>query len=392
MKRRKFLLTSGTAVIGTGGIGNYNRPVLGLEFNLDAKISKSPSDVSSVLIDFTKFDLVPMYVDESLGNADISITVDVEGSDVLQHSVDQRLVNGKRITKDDLDGIIPVIVDGVPDDMPVVEGSVIVDVDHPSVSQSYSQFFNISDDTTPVAASRLIAWYPFEDKAQDRTAGGSLFGDSTDYSGSVHEATKLDTGGVTDIVEGENSTAYDIGAGEAASRYNDSGSSLSSFTVCSWIKISGINNTYPGIVTAVPSEDDKDYEDGFTFQLHDGALDMESRIITDNQAYGKHSPTNNDITVGDGIPRDKWVHVAWTHDSSTGNNAFYVNGKQEITFGGSSGFSINADRLTIGERYYKNEPSGGYQNSLEGQQDDARIYNTNLSDRQITEIYDRTKP
>lgn len=392
MRRRKFLSLSGSGFLCSTAVMGSNDPVLAVDFTLDAGVNADPSDVSSILVDFTQFTLLPMYVDESAGDASITVKVDITGLDTVTRSIDQKLINGQVITESDLSGVTPLKVDRVPDDVSAVEGDVTVELDHSSVSETYSQSFYLSDDETPVAASDLVAWYPFENGSQDETAGDSTFGDATDYSGSVHNATKLDNGGVTDIIQGVNSTAYDIASGDAAVRYNDDGPSLSSLTVCSWVKISGVNNDYPGIVSVVPSDGIKDYESGFTFQFYEGALDMEARIITNGQGYGSHTPTNSSITVGNGIPRNEWVHVAWTYDSSTGDNAFYVDGEKEITFGGSSGFSINADRLTIGERYYKNQPSGGYQNSLEGQQDDARIYDANLSDSEIQEIYNRTKP
>jgi len=63
----------------------------------------------------------------------------------------------------------------------------------------------------PVAASDLVAWYPFRSgTGEDLTAGDSNFGDTTDYSASVNGATFKPSGGVTDIQTGANSGAFDF--------------------------------------------------------------------------------------------------------------------------------------------------------------------------------------
>jgi len=63
----------------------------------------------------------------------------------------------------------------------------------------------------PVAASDLVAWYPFRSgTGEDLTAGDSRFGDTTDYSAVVNGATFQASGGVTDIETGANSGAFDF--------------------------------------------------------------------------------------------------------------------------------------------------------------------------------------
>lgn len=249
---------------------------------------------------------------------------------------------------------------------------------------------NVTDPSTipdSVLTEDLVAWYRFEDgDARDYASNNEFpnvtWADPTAYDGSVN-ATYNTTTSVKDF-ESDSSGYYNVASGEYASRYYDSGSTISSLTVCAWIRINGLNNSYPGIVSAVPTNKSNDYEDGFTFQFYDSsnALDMEARdIIT------RHAPSNSDTTVGDGISTGEWEHVVWTYDSKTGDNRFYVDGSRAISFTGSSGFSLDLDRLTIGQRYYSS-----YQNSLVGDIDDVRIYNRSLDDSEVSNIYNATKP
>ncbi|AFH21499.1 hypothetical protein OSG_eHP2_00130 [environmental Halophage eHP-2] len=79
--------------------------------------------------------------------------------------------------------------------------------------------------TLPVAASNLVAWYPFRSgTGEDITAGDSNFGDTTDYSAVVNGATFQSSGGVTDIQTGANSGAFDFdGVDDDLQPQNDSG-------------------------------------------------------------------------------------------------------------------------------------------------------------------------
>lgn len=151
MKRRRFLLASGTALLGSTAIKGYQQPAIGLDFDLSANVNIDPSTVDSILVDFSKFELLPQYVDENAGKSTIKITLDVDNQDTVQNSTEQQLKNGQKITKTDIDGITPMIVDGI-DAENVLSGEVRIQVDHPDVSDSYVQEFSITTD--PISGIR----------------------------------------------------------------------------------------------------------------------------------------------------------------------------------------------------------------------------------------------
>lgn len=76
MKRREFLLASGSAILTGTAIGSLQRPALGLEFEISAVPSKKPMNIDSILIEFTNFDMTPTYLDERMNHEIVSCTVD----------------------------------------------------------------------------------------------------------------------------------------------------------------------------------------------------------------------------------------------------------------------------------------------------------------------------
>ena len=166
MKRRRFLLASGTAVLSSTAIPSSRQPVVGLDFNLSADVNADPSTVDSILVDFTHFELLPKYLDEDAGKATITITLDVDNKDPVQYSTDQQLTNGQKVTKSDIGNMIPLVVDGI-GSTSVINGEVRITVEHPSVSDSYKQSFFVSDNGTPEPIDNPIIWYPMNEGSGD---------------------------------------------------------------------------------------------------------------------------------------------------------------------------------------------------------------------------------
>jgi len=89
----------------------------------------------------------------------------------------------------------------------------------------------------PVAASDLVAWYPFRSgTGEDITAGDSNFGDTTDYSATVNGATYKPNGGVRDIKTGANSGAFELDGTDDTLDLGTVADSDQSLTIMTWLK------------------------------------------------------------------------------------------------------------------------------------------------------------
>ena len=230
--------------------------------------------------------------------------------------------------------------------------------------------------TLPVAASDLVAWYPFRaGTGEDLTAGGSDFGDTTDYSASVNGATFQASGGVTDIQTGANSGAFDFDGTDDRLELGTVADSDQSLTFMTWVKLDSASvSNFARIITKA-----------------DVRNENEGDIVLGQNNSGKFRmfATNNGFTfvTGSTVPSaDTYFHVASRYDFSTGSLSLFVNGQPEATKTVGQ-LSPNATRpWVIGD---ESEP-GKFK--LDGTLDDARIYQAALSDSQINQIYLNTEP
>lgn len=143
MRRRGFLLATGSALLGSSGIGG--KPTVGLEFEAVNVEQQDPSSIDSVMIDFKTFELLPQYVDES-ANASITFILDLEDHNRVSETVESvSLTNGEKTTYSDVQSELPIVKNGVESSDNLLTGQIIIRVDHPSVSDSYQEFFSISD-------------------------------------------------------------------------------------------------------------------------------------------------------------------------------------------------------------------------------------------------------
>lgn len=55
MKRRPFLVASGSAILTGTGFSELQKSALGLDFEIENIPDKNPSNVDSILLDFNKF-------------------------------------------------------------------------------------------------------------------------------------------------------------------------------------------------------------------------------------------------------------------------------------------------------------------------------------------------
>lgn len=338
MNRRKFLLTSGAAaLLGSTSIAVSKQPVIGLDFELSADISTDISAVDSILVDFSSFELLPQYVDENAGKAIITITLEVENQDTVQYSTKQKLINGQKVTKDDIGSMIPLVVDGI-DTTSTISGEVRIDIEHPSVSDSYKQSFFISDD---LVLDELIGWWPLNEN--DTNTASDISGNGN--NGSINGATQgvWGRGGLT---------AYSFDGSDSVRLTSEL---YSGHTVCYWF-----------------------YHRSNSTQQVTGNSDRGWHWI-------RHNPSNNNLELlGSGgtvqkisvqLPRYEWTHL--TIDYTGLSTTVYKNGDFVTDYtgpGSDEGVSIK-DIGTGGDSYF------------DGIVCDFRVYNRELSDNEIKSIY-----
>jgi len=260
--------------------------------------------------------------------------------------------------------MIPTSIDGTDITGATIDGTEVqeITVDGDTVFSAF---------TEAVAYSNLIAWYPFDSSqygganADDVTAilGGS--GDDTAYNGTVNGATFQSSGGVTDINAGANSGAFDFDGVDD----NITITSLPDWnTMTLWINpdITIDGNSFYGGVLQAPTRD-------FYTGNATSRISGETIVIADN---------SGDTGWGGTFASGQWHHWAFVFDGSGWD--FYVDAVVQSIVdtngGGATTSPGTATRVLM---------SGGGA-SIDGQLDDVRFYNTDLSQQQIQDIYDNT--
>jgi len=236
----------------------------------------------------------------------------------------------------------------------------------------------LEDVVLPVAASDLVAWYPFRSgTGEDITAGDSDFGDTTDYSAVVNGATFQPSGGVTDIQTGANSGAFDFDGTDDTIDLGTVADSDQSLTVMTWVQpdvVSGRKNQ-----RLIAKSGGVDFPDG-TIIL--GMLNTgEPRFLLKNNGSFARAVSPSTISA------NQFVHLAGRYDFQTGDSSLFINGQPVAT--GSPGPlpALSSQGWRIGED--TDSTNGEFINGII---DGVRIYTAALSDSQINQIYLNTEP
>jgi hypothetical protein len=233
----------------------------------------------------------------------------------------------------------------------------------------------------PVAFENLVAWYPFDsatyggNNADDVTAREAYYGDSTAYDGTVNGATYQSSGGVTDINAGLNSGSFNFSSDDI-----DLGNNLTTtvfgntaYSFGCWVNPDSLGTDGPIITGSSPSTT------GRWFKLqYDGPKDVWEAQLDDS---------NNKIIINGGSPSlNSWTNLFVTHSESNGYKLF-VDGSI-VDSDSDNGSIISSDsELFIGRVVYE-----GGSSSWDGNIDDVRFYNRELSSSEISNIYNSTEP
>jgi hypothetical protein len=260
----------------------------------------------------------------------------------------------------------PIDIDGSEIQEATIDGQ---DVSEITIDGQQAAELNVIPDS--VLAQDLLAWYRFEDgDARDYTNDlDATFADSTAYDGTVNGATFQSSGGVTDFENGANSGAFEFDGS------NDK------------ITIDPFNNL-PNNEFSVSLWSNKDTTNSNVCFWHmpNSSGDNTNAVFTESDEY-RYLSNNNVFDTGIPVKDNTWQHIVATGDGSTAS--IYVDNSLGATtsyntFNFEGVFHIGVD--------VDGGPRSGFSQFFDGQIDDVRIYNRALTESEISDIYNATKP
>jgi len=231
----------------------------------------------------------------------------------------------------------------------------------------------------PVAFGDLVAYYPFrQGTGVDVTAGDSRFGDTTDYSATVNGPVHKSDSGVHDIQNGANSGAFEFDGTDDTLDLGTVADSDQSLTVMAWVKpdVIGVNQR---VITK------NDGRGGFPSGSIVIQINTSNTVELVIQNGASSQPRVTSTTT---VSTSQFIHVAGRIDLSSGDMSILINGQPE----GSTATGKISPFSSQGWALAEDVPPGGFSTFFDGTMDDARIYQAALSDSQINQIYQNTKP
>ena len=272
--------------------------------------------------------------------------------------------------------IPPTSIDGTD-----ITGATIDGTDVQEITVDGDVVFSAGPSNLPVAYSNLIAWYPFDtatyggSNTDDVTAilGGS--GDDTAYDGNNNGLTYQSSGGADDI-NGGSSSGYYFGDtdGETMDLLPQSATAGDELSISAWIKpLSSGNNEIPG----------GNISSGSTAQVL-FIINSSNGMVLGNNVNGSFQSS-----IDGGNPTvNSWNHVVGTVNASAGTREIYLNGSSVATGTMDTGTITAPDPnypFKIGEEF-NGSPE------IDGEIDDLRFYNKELSSSEVNQIISNTQP
>lgn len=376
MKRRRFILSSATAVLaGSTSIAeDFDKPAVAVDFNISGVPSQKPSEVTNVTVYYSNLQITPQYIND---NEEITITASL---DLGEYGYDEREVTKQVSNADRKDisssiGSLSVKNIDVTDES-YIEGVARVIVDHPDITNDYTQRFRITRESIPstVLTDDLISWYRFEDgDARDYASNNRYpsvsWGDSTEYKGSISGAVHSNNTGISDFENGSNSGAFEFD-GQSDYIYNDDVPAFqdSERTIMAWCYISSKDS----LANIVSLGSGLNNNERWSILLEDQTLNV-----------GLIGQGNDYKFFDAGLVLDTWSHIAFTYDGD-GLCKMYKDGEE---FNSSNTTSFNtAEGMAVGT-----VASNDTREFFNGKIDDVRVYNSELTRKKVNSIYNQTK-
>jgi len=262
--------------------------------------------------------------------------------------------------------IPPTSIDGTD-----ITGATIDGTEVTEITVDGDTVFTAGPSNLPVAFSNLIAWYPFDSatyggsNADDVTAivGGS--GDDTAHDGNVISGTYQSSGGVTDINAGPNSGAFDFNGSSGGIDTNFDIGTTNELTIMCWFETSSTS------LQAIFGQ--------IFFSAPNNATEYGLEIIGGELAFDMRHPS---VQATTSFQTNTYIHACGRFDN--GSMTLFVDGSVADTASYNSSITPTIE-LKIGDR-----STSGF--ALDGRVDDARLYDVALTNAQIQQIYDNTKP
>jgi hypothetical protein len=249
--------------------------------------------------------------------------------------------------------MIPTSIDGTD-----ITGATIDGTDVQEITVDGDTVFSAAADV--VALGNLAAWYRMEGDASDETVNQPTSADTTDYGGTVNGGSFVSSD-VVDRVTGTTGQAYKV-TGNQFIEYPFT-DPPGKGTICLWAYV-----------------DDKSGDIGYL--NNDGGQHFQIRF-SDFSNYFVFQVNNTGALLYNNPDADEWYHIAIT--IGTSQVEMFIDGVSEDT---NSSFDPVFDR---GVNYQSMEaPNGAFDGN--GRLDDLRLYDTVLTNQQISDIFDNTKP
>jgi len=214
-----------------------------------------------------------------------------------------------------------------------------------------------------VKLGNLVAWYRMEGNADDETVNQPTSGDTTDFAGTQNGGSFVNSD-VIDLITGTTGLAYEFTGNEFIKYPFTDPPAVS--TVAAWVFI--IDTTKKFVIFGNFNSTGSDFR--FFFDNNFAGITL---FIDNNGAFLQSSA----LSTGE------WYHIALTINS--GSFELFVDGT-----------SVDTDTNTLGSidngsNYQTGEDPNGTQDG-DGRIDDLRLYDTALTQTEIENIYDATKP
>jgi hypothetical protein len=372
MRRRDFVLTSGSAILTGLATSHLHKPAVGINFEISTP-DKDPSEVRSILVDFETLGITPQYLNENK-NMKVQVKIEVSNQTKTSDELQTSVKNGT--TKQLGNDIDPIVIDGINTDNSI-RGTVTVLIDHPNIKDKYAKTFTFDSGNIPDSAltQNLVAWYRFEngdarDYASNSEFPNTTFGNATSYSGTISNATHLTNNGVEDFANGTQTGAFKFD-GQSNYIYNDSFPAYGdeARTIMAWCWIAN-TDSFMNILSLGSGNNSNER---WSILLENGTLNV-----------GLIGQQNDYKFFDAGLSTEQWFHIAFTYDGS-GTIKMY---RDATLFNTSATTSFN----TVGGIAVGTIASNDEREFFDGKIDDVRFYNHVLTEPEITDIYNQTKP
>lgn len=359
MKRRSFVVASGSVVFSPTVFDSVQKPALGLEFEVSSVPNRKGNNVSSVLIDFSRFKLRAKYVEES-ENLDVNVELTVDGnSNGFQKSI--KISNKGVVDTSDIKEETPILVTGIDTTQESVDGRVVIEISHPSIgSKNYQRSFNISDNTL---LNDLKSYYPME------KGNGDILHDGVSSNiGRLKQVSWNSNGKV-----GSRCLSFDGTGYVALPNYpNLSGS----FSISAWIKTN--DNSQAGQRVFA---DDESNTGGYALSVGDGGTGVVRFYMRNKDSDSLDSESS--------INSNTWYHVVAVHNADKAERYLYINGSRDNGTKDNKGdVGVDNGTATIGGE----TDSGESDNRFNGLIDDIRVYDRVLTSSEVTSLYNLSDP